>query len=409
MALLSSSQKNNFLFSVAEALEQNWEEIVSENAQDVARAKAQGASAMIDRLLLNKDRVLAIARDVRNVARLEDEVGKVVHETTRPNGLFLQNVRCPLGVVGIIYESRPNVTVDAAVLAIKSGNAVVLKGGKEAIASNRALVRIMKDVLLSHHLPSSAIEFLDTTERKATAELLHARGMIDVVIPRGGKGLIAFVVENAKVPVIETGASVVHTFVDASANIDEAVAIVVNEKTRRVSVCNALDTLLLEETIAEQFLTKLSKAFLVSSQKNGFPIVKIHAKETVLSLLHDYPDVAKVSLKEGDYSTEWLDYEMSVRIVKDINEAITHIQTYSLGHSESICSNTPEHIEAFFARVDSACVYANASTCFSDGAQFGLGAEIGISTQKMHVRGPFALEGLTSTKWIIRGSGQIRE
>lgn len=406
---LSTEVKNTLLHTLAETIEKNWDRIEKENKKDVQKAEKNGAGSLVDRLLLNKNRIFSIAADVRNVVNLDDEVGKIVSQATRPNGLDIQQIRCPLGVVGIIYESRPNVTVDAAVLALKSGNTVVLKGGKEAAHSNRILVSIMKEVLTKNGLPTDSIQLLDTTERTATAELLQARGLIDVVIPRGGKGLIDFVVQNAKIPVIETGASVVHTFVDASANIEEAVEIVVNEKTRRVSVCNALDTLLVHETIAADFLSKLSKKLLLSAQKNGFPIVKIHAETTALSYMKDYPKEMKLSLQKDDYETEWLDYDLSVCIVKNIDEALIHIQKYSLGHSESICSTDEKNIQRFFTQVDAACVYANTSTCFSDGAQFGLGAEIGISTQKIHARGPFALQGLTSTKWIIRGNGQIRK
>lgn len=405
---LSSEQKNTLLFSMANALRENYKSIIAENKKDILLAEKNDAGAMIDRLLLDKERIFAIAADIENVAGLDDEVGKIVSKTTRPNGLQLQRVRCPIGVVGIIYESRPNVTVDAAVIALKSGNTVVLKGGKEAQHSNRILAHIMQDVLEQEVSCADAIQLLDTTNRTATAELLQARGLIDVVIPRGGKGLISFVVENAKIPVIETGASVVHTYVDSEVDMEQALAIVINEKTRRVSVCNALDTLLVHEAIAQEFLAKLSQKLLVSFQKKSFPLVKIHAEETVLRQMNSYPDMAKVVLKKTDYEMEWLDYAMNICIVNNIDEALEHIQTYSLGHSESICSKNEKNIQRFLSEVDSACVYANASTCFSDGAQFGLGAEIGISTQKMHVRGPFALEGLTSTKWIIRGTGQTR-
>lgn len=405
LALLSTEQKNTLLLAFADALENHADEIVLENKKDI---EAAPEGPMVDRLLLTKERVEAIANDVRNVASLEDEVGKIVSETERPNGLLISRIRVPLGVVGIIYESRPNVTVDAAVLALKSGNAVVLKGGKEAIHSNRAFVQVMKAVLKGQGVSSDAIQFLDTTGREATAEMLTARGLVDVVIPRGGKGLIRFVVENAKVPVIETGASVVHTFVDKDVDIDLAVDIILNEKTRRVSVCNALDTILLHKDVANVFLKKLGDSLVEFSKESSTPLVKIHAKETVLSKISDYPSEAKIALAKEDYETEWLDYEISIRIVADIDEALEHIRTYSLGHSESICSTNSEHIETFLNQVDAACVYANASTCFSDGAQFGLGAEIGISTQKVHVRGPFALEGLTTKKWIIRGNGQTR-
>lgn len=406
---LSSEEKNSLLTAFAEALQENIENILSENKKDVQILEEKGGGAMVDRLLLTEERVLALAEDVKNVALLDDEVGKIVSKKEMSNGLHITRVRVPLGVVGIIYESRPNVTVDATVLAIKSGNAVVLKGGKEAIHSNRVLVKIMKDVLSKKGFSPEIIQFLDTVEREATAELLSARGLVDVVIPRGGKGLIQFVVENAKVPVIETGASVVHTFIDKDVEIEKSVPLVLNEKTRRVSVCNALDTLLLHKDVADVFLEKLQQSFLDFSQSTNTPFVRIHAKETVLSKMSHYPKEALFPLQEEDYQKEWLDYDISILIVDSLEEALEHIRKYSLGHSESICSTNQESLNTFLQTVDSACVYANASTCFSDGAQFGLGAEIGISTQKMHVRGPFALEGLTTTKWVIEGNGQTRK
>jgi glutamate-5-semialdehyde dehydrogenase len=266
----------------------------------------------------------------------------------------------------------------------------------------------MKEAIEKAGYDPNVIQFLDSTDRSVTTELLQARGLIDVVIPRGGKGLIGFAIENATVPVIETGASVVHTFVDASADLRKALDIVANEKLRRVSVCNALDTVLVHASLKDSFLPLLANRFLEESQKNRLPLVKIHADKTALPLMANVSSESVTPLSESDFSTEWLDYEMNVVVVSGIDDAIAHIQKYSLGHSESICSQDTDNIEQFLREIDAACVYANASTCFSDGAQFGLGAEIGISTQKLHVRGPFALRGLTSTKWIIRGKGHIR-
>lgn len=402
MATLTTEEKNTALYAIADALEANTEAIILENAKDIAAAEEAGMGVMVDRLLLNAERIKGMAKETRNVASLEDEVGKVIDECVRTNGLKIMRKRVPLGVVGMIYESRPNVTVDATSLALKSGNAVVLKGGKEAIHSNRILSSIMREALRETKIPEEAVQFLDTVDREATAAMLEARGLIDVLIPRGGKGLIRFVNENAKVPAIETGASVVHTYVDKEVNLDESLAIVVNEKMRRPSVCNALDTILVHANVAEDFLSKLAKKLREKDQN-----VVIHGDERVGKYLGNYP--AFEILKDPDYSTEWLDYAMSIRIVEDLDAALEHIHTYSLGHSESICTNNAATAERFLNEVDAACVYWNASTAFSDGAQFGLGAEIGISTQKMHARGPFALEGLTTYKWVIYGAGQTRE
>lgn len=403
---LSTAKKNAAIEAIAEALEKNIEKILEENKKDIATAET---GPMIDRLMLTADRIKGIAIEARSVALLEDQVGKIIDESERPNGLNIARVRVPLGVVGMIYESRPNVTVDASVLAFKSGNAIVLKGGKEAIHSNRILVSIMRKALEEKGITPEVIQFIDSTDRAATAEMLEAKGMIDILIPRGGRGLIDFVHKNAKIPAIETGASVVHTFVDSSAKLKESLHIVVNEKVRRVSVCNALDTLLIHEQIAPDFLPLLAENFIALKTERGLPAIKLHADEASFMLLSDLGYSPLSVLYEGEYDKEWLGYEMSVRIVKDIDEAITHIQEHSLGHSECICTEDQKSAEKFLREVDAACVYHNASTTFSDGSQFGLGAEIGISTQKLHTRGPFALEGLTTYKWIIRGEGQIRE
>jgi len=379
--------------------------IVAENKKDLLNED----KTKRDRLMLNQARIAAIAADAENVASLPDEVNQVIKQDIRPNGLDITLKRVPIGVVGIIYESRPNVTVDATVLALKSGNAVVLKGGKEAINSNRILVKLMQEALKQSGITPEAIQFLDTTERKATNELLQARGLVDVLIPRGGRSLIDFVNQNAKIPCIETGASVVHTFVDASADLKMALEIVVNEKMRRVSVCNALDTLLVHRDIANQFLPKLAEK--LDSK------VKLHLDNQAMEILvgansriHTYAQDKNIflPLQEQDLSTEWLDYQMSVVVVENLGAALQHIDQYSLGHSEAIITENDDNAVKFLNQVDAACVYHNTSTCFSDGAQFGLGAEIGISTQKLHVRGPFALQGLTTTKWVIKGKGQVR-
>ncbi len=399
-ASLRADEKKIILYSIADELEKQIPKILEENLKDIAEGELQNLGSMIDRLRLTPERIINIANDVRSVSDLQDFVGEIVSENIRPNGLSIQQIRVPFGVVAIVYESRPNVTVDSTVLALKSGNALVLKGGKEAKFSNRVLVQIMRKVLEKYGI-ADALQLLDEATREDTKKLLHARGKIDVLIPRGGKGLINFVIENAKIPVIETGASVVHTFIDDSANLEMAKNIVLNEKTRRVSVCNALDTLLIHENIAKDFLNIITEDL----EKLN---IEIHADPFVFALMgkksHGY-----IPIQEDDYDTEWLDYKMSLKVVKNINEALNHIEKHSLGHSESIVTENTKNAEQFLRAVDSACVYHNTSTAFSDGAQFGLGAEMGISTQKLHARGPFALQALTTTKWIVRGNGQIRE
>lgn len=409
LAMLTASQKNEALLKMGEALRSHGAEILAANAQDVARAEASGETVMIDRLRLTEERLHGIVSELKNVVGLEDEVGKIVDEREhpsqgecrmgiiRPNGLKIQRVRVPLGVVGMIYESRPNVTVDATVLCLKSGNAVILKGGSDAIDSNRAMVKVMREALVGTAISPEAIQFIDSTDRAVTAEFLGLRGLVDVLIPRGGRGLIDFVVEHAKIPVIETGASVVHTYVDAEADIEKAAAIVVNAKTRRVSICNTLDTLLVHSAIAERFLTRVVPLL---QEKN----VELRGDARALNWLG--PD--GVLAKEEDFGKEFLDTILAIKVVDSVDDAIAHIAHHSLKHSEAIVTENAEVAERFLKEIDAACVYWNASTQFSDGAQFGLGAEMGVSTQKLHARGPFALEGLTSYKWIVRGEGQVR-
>lgn len=409
IALLTTEQKNTLLKTIADALRNNTDRILSENEKDIAEGKKNNLGSMLDRLLLTSERIEAMARDTENVADLKDFVGEVLSQEIHHNGMKIQKIRVPLGVVAMIYESRPNVTVDATVLALKSGNAIVLKGGKEAVHSNRVLADIMREALQSVDIDPEAIQLLDRATRADTAELIKSKGMIDILIPRGSSRLIQFVNEHATVPVIETGASVVHTFVDQFANIDMAVDICVNEKVRRVSVCNALDTILVHEEIAPNFLPKLASAFTRSAQEKSHPKVQIHADPTSFSILEKENYALLTQLQPTDYDTEWLDYAMSICVLSSIDQAIQHIRTHSLKHSESIVTQNTENATRFLNEVDAACVYHNASTCFSDGAQFGLGAEIGISTQKLHARGPFALQGLTSEKWVIHGNGQTRQ
>lgn len=396
LALLSVADKNAALKKIANALEKNISKIVVANQRDLKAGAQKNLGAKLDRLAFTPERVKATIAELRHVARLPDPVGRVV-ETHKSLAKFkLQRVTVPFGVIAVIYESRPNVTVDVVSLAMKSGNAVVLRGSADALQTNRALVAIIRFALKNTRVPVETVQFVDSPDRKIVSELLKSRGLIDVVIPRGGKSLINFVVENAKVPIIETGASVVHLYVDQSADLAKAVRIAVNSKCRRVSICNALDTLLIHKKIAKKFLALAVPEF----QKQN---VKIHASSSDAKL------AGLSHVLDPDFDREFLDYALNFRIVSDLDTAIMHIQTHSLGHTEAIVAEDQKTIEQFLSRVDAACVYANLSTQFSDGGQFGLGAEIGISTQKLHARGPFALEALTTYKWIGRGRGQIRK
>lgn len=416
MITVSTDQKNEALEAIAQGLLDHTDAILEANAEDVERTRSTGETVMIDRLLLTKERIEAMAADVHTVIQLDDEVGKIMDERVRPNGLRIQRVRCPLGVVGMIYESRPNVTVDATVLCLKSGNAVMLKGGSDAIASNRVLVEIMRNALKSTAIPQDAIQFLDTTDRAVTADFLRLKGVLDVVIPRGGRGLIEFVVQNSTVPVIETGASVVHTYVDRAADLEKATAIVMNAKTRRVSICGALDTLLVHADCAESFLrTAVSqfeaKGVELRCDSRSFCILRCtrcgHSPEEACTL-DPHASKSIVLAKPEDFGCEFLDTILAIKVVDSLEDALDHIARYSLKHSEAVVTEDAAVAERFLKEVDAAVVYWNTSTQFSDGAQFGLGAEIGISTQKLHIRGPFALEGLTSFKWVVRGDGQVR-
>jgi len=398
VALLTADQKNRALKQIAALLTKQSKEILKENAKDVRLA---GKGPKTDRLMLNAERIKGIAAETLNVARLSDSVGQVIDKRVRPNGLVITRVRVPLGVIAMIYEARPNVTVDASVLCLKSGNAVILKGGSDAINTNRILAKIIRQALKESEIDPEAVQFIDSTDRSVTEQLLKTKQGIDCAIPRGGKGLIDFVTENSRIPVIVTGASVVHVYVDKKVDIKKAVNIVVNAKTRRVSICNAMDVLLVHKAIASKFLPKLSAAL-----KEKQPLVEIHADKAVQKFLAPYSKLR--TLGSVDFDTEFLDYKMSIKLVGGLDEALEHIAAHSLKHSEAIVTEDKKAAEKFLQSVDAACVYHNASTQFSDGAQFGLGAEIGISTQKLHARGPFALEGLTTYKWVVRGKGQVR-
>ena len=397
LSCLSTAQKDAALRAIAVSLRDHQKEIIEANARDLDAAQENGMSASLqDRLRLTKDRIDAIAGAVEDIVKLEDPVGQVIGGGNRPNGLKIEKIRVPLGVVGMIFEARPNVTVDAASLCLKSSNACILRGGKEAIHSNTVLATLMRGALASQGLPEDAIQLVEDTSRSSAADLMSLNGYLDVLIPRGGKGLIRAVVDNATVPVIETGAGNCHIFVDASADVDLAVSVCDNAKTSRPSVCNAVETVLVHREIAPAFLPRL-KAALDAHR------VELRGCARTAALI---PDV--IPATEEDYATEYDDYILALRVVDCLEDAIEHIQTYSTGHSEAILTNNYRNAQEFTAHIDSAAVYVNASTRFTDGGEFGFGAEIGISTQKLHARGPMGLAELCSCKYIVTGNGQIR-
>ena len=392
LAQLSTDQKNELLLRIAGSLEAQSAKILRANEEDLASSGLSGA--MRDRLLLTPERVAEMAKAIRDVGALPDPVNEVLEEWTRPNGLLIRKVRVPLGVIGIVYESRPNVTVDAATLALKTGNAVVLRGGKEAARSNQVLAEIMAGV---SGVPPGAIGLLDSSTRDSVQELIRARGLVDVVIPRGGPALISHVMENALVPVIETGAGNCHIFVDESADIEMASRIVMNAKTQRPSVCNAAEKLLVHSAVAPVFVPQIVRTLLEAG-------VEVRGDDKSRRF-----DGRLTSASEEDWGEEYLRLCIAIRVVSDLNEAINHINRYSTKHSESIITSDESNARKFLQLVDSAAVYWNASTRFTDGGEFGFGAEMGVSTQKLHCRGPFALKELTSTKYQIIGNGNVRE
>lgn len=399
LAGCSRAQKDAALLAMATALQEQQQDILQANAQDLENARQNGMTeAMLDRLALSADRIRGMADGLRQVAALPDPVGEVLEGSKRPNGLQILKVRVPLGVIGIVYEARPNVTSDAAGLCLKAGNAVLLRGGKEAICSNRACVKALRDGLQQVGLPQDAVQLIDRTDRASVQEMMRMRGVIDVLIPRGGAGLIRSVVENACVPVLETGVGNCHIYVDKQADPDMALKITVNAKTSRPSVCNAAETLLVHADIAAQVLPSIADALL---QKQ----VQLRVCPRAAEILAGYP-VEQAT--EQDWDTEFLDYIMAVRVVDDLEQAIQHIARYGTGHSECIVTDSRAAAERFTCGVDAAAVYVNASTRFTDGGEFGLGAEIGISTQKLHARGPMGLRELTCCKFIVTGNGQIR-
>lgn len=398
LASATTESKNKALAAIADALEANADKIIAENEKDLAAADSNGISkVMQDRLRLNNDRIKGMAEGVRALIKLEDPVGAVDFGYTRPNGMKITRVRVPMGVIGIIYESRPNVTSDAGALCLKAGSASILRGGKEAYNSNKIICTVMSEALQSAGLPAESIQFVDDTTREVTTELMQCDKYLDLLIPRGGAGLIKAVKKNASVPVIETGVGNCHVYADASADLEMAVNIIDNGKTQRPSVCNAIESLLVHKDIAEKLLPMVKERFASHN-------VEIRGDAETQRILGS----SVVPATEEDYATEFLDYIISVKVVNDIDEAIAHIAKYSTGHSECIVTNSIASADKFQREVDSACVYVNASTRFTDGGEFGFGAEIGISTQKMHARGPMGLKEITSCKYLINGNGQIR-
>jgi len=398
MALISAKEKNRALCLMAHALEAQQSYLIKENAKDLAAAsKANYSKALIDRLTLNPKRIAAMADGLRETAQLKEPVGQLLETIKRPNGLLIKKIRVPLGVVGIIYESRPNVTADCAALCLKSGNAAILKGGREAIFSNKAIFKVLKSQLKKTKIPLDALQLIESTDRQAVHELLKLDEYLDVIIPRGGEELIRFVADNSRIPVIKHFKGICHVYVQAQADLAMAQKIVMNAKTQKPGVCNAMETLLVDRAIAKKFLPSMIKEL----QKAG---CEIRGDQATLSIVKE--GVKKST--PDDWRTEYLDLILSLRVVENMDEAVDHINTYGSHHSDTIVTMNKKKAQAFLDAVDSACVYVNASTRFTDGFEFGFGAEVGISTDKLHVRGPMALDGLTSYKYEVYGTGQIR-
>lgn len=397
LATVTTDEKNRVLLAIAKALRESSETIISENKTDLENGRKSGlSSGMLDRLMLDESRIEGIASAVEDVAALPDPCGRLLDEVKRPNGLDIKKVSVPIGVIGIIYESRPNVTADAAVLCLKSSNAVILRGGKEAINSNIAIVAAMRSALADCGFDENCIQLVTDTSRESANQMMKMKGYIDCLIPRGGKGLIRSVVENSTVPVIETGSGNCHIFVDESADIDMAANIIFNAKTQRISVCNACESLVIHSGIINRALPVIKKKL---DEKN----VEMRGDERAMAAANGV-----LPASEEDFATEYLDYKISVKTVDSLDEAIKHINKYSTGHSEAIITQNEDNAREFLQRIDSSSVYVNASTRFTDGGEFGLGAEIGISTQKLHARGPMGLRELTTTKYLIFGDGQVR-
>ena len=398
MAKLSAETKNTALCMMANALEANTNKILAANKADVEAAKAKGLkTALLDRLALDQRKIQAMARGLREVSALADPIGTIISSWTRPNGLIISQVRVPLGVVGVIYESRPDVTSDAAGICIKSGNAVILRGGSDALNSNVAIGEVLRDALAGTNVPVDAVQVVNSPERSVAEELMRMREYIDVLIPRGGADLIKTVVEKSRIPIIETGTGNCHVYVEEDADLDKATPIVINAKCQRPGTCNAAEKLLVHSKIAQRYLPIVISAL----RKEG---VEVRGCEETRKIV---PDVKPAT--EQDWSTEYLDLIIGVKVVRDLDEAIAHINKYGTKHSDSILTTDFDKAMRFIREVDSAAVYWNASTRFTDGNQFGLGAEIGISTQKLHARGPMSVQHLTTTKYVVLGSGQIRK
>ncbi len=399
LASLSTEEKNNALLKMADALIENADEILTANKSDLERAKGTISDVMLDRLALTRERIEGMANGIREVVALPDPVGKVLNRVERPNGIVIEKTTVPMGVTAIIYESRPNVTSDAAALALKSGNVCVLRGGKEAFASANAIVNAMRKGLKELNLPETLINLIQDTTRESANELMNAVGLVDLLIPRGGAGLIKAVTENAKVPCIQTGTGICHIYIDCDADFNKALNIIENAKTSRPSVCNAMEVLLVNEKIANEFLPLVKERLVDNRSENK---VELRLCENASKIIDGK------NAGENDFDTEFLDYVLAVKVVKDVNEAVEHISLHSTMHSEAIVTENKEAADKFVKGVDSSSVYVNVSTRFTDGGEFGLGCEMGISTQKLHARGPMGLEELTTYKYIIKGDGQIR-
>ncbi len=399
LASLTTEEKNNALLKMAEALVENSSEILSANKSDLEKAKGTISDVMLDRLALTEERIAGMANGIKEVVLLPDPVGKVLNRVERPNGIVIEKTTVPMGVTAIIYESRPNVTSDAAALSLKSGNVCVLRGGKEAFSSANAIVNAMRKGLKKANLPETFINLIQDTTRESANELMNAVGYVDLLIPRGGAGLIKAVTENAKVPCIQTGTGICHIYVDEDADFNKALNIIENAKTSRPSVCNAAEVLLVNEKIAEEFLPLVKERIVDSRNENP---VELRLCEKAKKIIDG------TSAGEADFDTEFLDYILAVKVVKDVNEAVEHISLHSTMHSEAIVTESKKNADIFVKGVDSSSVYVNVSTRFTDGGEFGLGCEMGISTQKLHARGPMGLEELTTYKYIIKGDGQIR-
>ena len=404
LASISADVKNAALIAIADAIETNRQSILRANEQDLEAAKRNGIEyQLLERMTLNNARVKDMADAARNIAVLEDPIGEILEERDLENGLNIQQVRVTLGVIGVIYESRPNVTIDIATLCLKSGNGVVLRGGKECILTNTVLAGIVKDAIEGTGIPRDAVQFVESTDRALVKEMLEMDDVIDLMIPRGSAELVRFVGQNAKMPVITGGVGVCHTYVDADANLKDALAIVVNAKVQRPTVCNALDTVLVHQAVAREFLPELATEF-------GVHDVELRADGRAMSLIGVLAGGSKITpAQSDDFGTEFLSLVASVRIVDSMEEAIAHIGEYGSGHSEAIISDNAETAEQFLNEIDAGAVFANTSTRFNDGAEFGLGAEVAISTNKLHARGPMGLKEITSYKWKVRGSGQVRQ